>query len=98
MPPADRLTIAANTSRFGKNNLTENGSAAPTCGIPIWRLPPPRLLRKNNCARVECSHFARGQSEQLTRSGSIHSDASASSRGIRQKSEQSRMFEHCEVR
>ena len=42
------LTIAGNTSRSGKNRLTEIGNARPTCGIPISRLRRQHLLRKNS--------------------------------------------------
>src|SRR6267154_1444632 len=48
---ANRSTIAANTSRSGKNKLMEIGNVPPICGTPIWRFRRRRLLRKNRRLR-----------------------------------------------
>src|SRR6266705_6679994 len=50
-PVANRSTIAANTSRYGKNRLMEIGNVPPICGTPIWRFRRRRTLRRNRRLR-----------------------------------------------
>src|SRR5205085_1145005 len=45
---ANRSTIAANTSRSGKNKLTEIGNVLPICGTPTSPRPRPHLAKKNS--------------------------------------------------